>query len=156
MLADRENTEHVLSDRQPLLPRTISARALAALGATAVAVYVVASSIAMTVQAYSPLPFFDSWGYFDPTAYNWAFLFAQHNEHRLTVPALFFFADLMIDRGTNVLLLVLNYLCITATALLLLRHLPRPARRSDALLVGALAGRPAVLGDAVHEFGLGL
>jgi hypothetical protein len=75
---------------------------LAGLGALAASAYIV-------VSTYSPLPLWDEWALFDHLAthpgWSWAWLWAQHNEHRILVPKLFFLADVHLFHGTQVFLL---------------------------------------------------
>jgi hypothetical protein len=60
--------------------------------------------------AYSAIPYWDYWGFVLPQNYAVGSLFAQHNEHRLAVPRLFFLADLVLCRGNNALLLTCGLL----------------------------------------------
>ncbi len=75
---------------------------LAGLGALAASVYI-------TVSTYSALPLWDEWALFDHLAthpgWSWTWLWAQHNEHRILVPKLFFLADVHLFGGTQVFLL---------------------------------------------------
>ena len=75
---------------------------LAGLGALAASVYI-------AVSTYSALPLWDEWALFDHLAthpgWSWTWLWAQHNEHRILVPKLFFLADVHLFGGTQVFLL---------------------------------------------------
>jgi hypothetical protein len=80
---------------------------LAGLGAAVVSAYIV-------VSTYSPLPHWDEWALFDhlATGHGWSltWLWAQHNEHRILVPKLFFLIDVDLFRGTQVFLLASIFL----------------------------------------------
>jgi hypothetical protein len=69
----------------------------------------VVASAYIVVSTYSPLPLWDEWALFDHLAthpgWSWTWLWAQHNEHRIFVPKLFFLADVHLVRGTQVFLL---------------------------------------------------
>ena len=73
---------------------------VATLVSGAFAVFIAVDTIRTIVRVYSPLPWFDAWATFeilkalaDHAASPLAMLFAQHNEHRILVPRLLFFAD---------------------------------------------------------------
>ena len=57
-------------------------------------IYVAASTVGMVVATRSPLPFWDEWDELvsirDVT---WSWLISQHNEHRILIPRLVFWAD---------------------------------------------------------------
>lgn len=74
---------------------------LAGVGAAIASAYLV-------ITTYSPLPHWDEWALFDHLAtgrvsLHW--LWAQHNEHRIFVPKLFFLADVYLFRGRQIFLL---------------------------------------------------
>ncbi len=70
---------------------------LAGIGAGIASAYIV-------ITTYSPLPHWDEWALFDHLATSNAslsWLWAQHNEHRILVPKLFFLLDLYFFRGKD-------------------------------------------------------
>ena len=73
-----------------------------------------AASAYMVISTYSPLPHWDEWALFDhlATGQGWSvpWLWAQHNEHRILVPKLFFLIDVELFRGTQVFLLASIFL----------------------------------------------
>ena len=70
-------------------------------GSTALlAVWVAATTVAAVVAAYSPVPYWDQWSGVT-VADHWSHLFAQHNEHRIVVPRLFFIIDAGLFAGSN-------------------------------------------------------
>jgi len=77
----------------------------------------------IVITTYSPLPHWDEWALFDHLAthpgWSWTWLWAQHNEHRILVPKLFFLADVYFFRGTQVLLLASIFLVQLLQAALL-------------------------------------
>jgi len=82
---------------------------------------IVVATLVQVVRLYHPLPFWDQWDfvgslhwYFDG-AYGARDLWSQHNEHRIVVPRLLFFADALWFGGRNVFLIA----CTLATSLLL-------------------------------------
>ena len=67
-------------------------------------------AITLVVDTYSAVPYADGWDETGAAAYgssplNPAWLWVQHNEHRLVVPKLFLAADLELFQGRQVLLL---------------------------------------------------
>ena len=74
---------------------------LAGIGAGIASAYII-------VTTYSPLPHWDEWALFDHLATGNAtlsWLWAQHNEHRILVPKIFFLIDVYSFRGTQAFLL---------------------------------------------------
>lgn len=77
----------------------------------AIALFIVASTIAAVVSAYTPLPRWDHWNTIQwlnnyyAGAWHISDLWSQHNEHRIFFPRLFLLADLLLFHGTNVFLL---------------------------------------------------
>src|SRR5271157_519015 len=74
---------------------------LAGIGAGIASAYII-------VTTYSALPHWDEWALFDhlatgSTTLSW--LWAQHNEHRILVPKIFFLIDVYVFRGTQAFLL---------------------------------------------------
>ena len=88
---------------------------LAGIGAGIASAYIV-------ITTYSPLPHWDEWALFDHLATGNAslsWLWAQHNEHRILVPKLFFLLDLYFFRGTQAFLLTsIFFIQLLQTALL--------------------------------------
>lgn len=111
-------------------PFTILA-GLAALLAARVAV----TTVVAVVAAYSAVPYWDQWSGVT-VADHWSHLFAQHNEHRIAVPRLFFIVDAWLFAGSNLFNLG-SILAIQALHTILLVVL---ARRSGVLGDGGTAG----------------
>ena len=63
----------------------------------------------LVISTYSPLPHWDEWQIFDYFArgntWSLAWLWAQHNEHRIFVPKIFYLIEIEFFRGTQVFLL---------------------------------------------------
>ncbi len=78
--------------------------------ASVAAVFIVGDTLRAVVPLWSPLPWFDEWatvdliaGWQDGTRTVGNVLFSQHNEHRILVPRLVFFADDLLFRGRGYL-----------------------------------------------------
>lgn len=75
---------------------------VAGLGAGVASAYIV-------ISTYSPLPHWDEWALFDhlATGKGWspAWLWAQHNEHRILIPKIFFLIDVQLFHGRQIFLL---------------------------------------------------
>jgi hypothetical protein len=88
---------------------------LAGIGAGVASAYIV-------ITTYSPLPHWDEWALFDHLATGSAslsWLWAQHNEHRIPVPKIFFLLDVYFFRGTQAFLLTsIFFIQLLQTALL--------------------------------------
>lgn len=76
------------------------------------ALYILVDTLRAVVPLWSPLPWFDEWAtvnliraWQDGDATAAQVLFSQHNEHRILVPRLFFFADDWLFRGSGALTL---------------------------------------------------
>lgn len=88
-----------------------NAELLFAGGLTLMGVYIILSTLKGVLAAYHPIPFWDQWETVKEfQAYSWgqyeiSQLWAQHNEHRILIPRLFFFADYLLFAGTNVFLI---------------------------------------------------
>ena len=123
--------------------------------AIAIAVGIFAVSIAVdtvrsVVPLFSPLPWFDEWATVDllrawqaGDKSGWDVLFSQHNEHRILLPRLVFFADDLLFRGQGWLSLagifLVQLLHAAMFAAVLWRAGPRrPGRWAVAGLVLAL------------------
>lgn len=80
---------------------------LAGVGAGVASVYIV-------ITTYSPVPHWDEWSLFahlaDGGGWSLAWLWAQHNEHRIFLTRLFFLLDVEFFRGTQVFLLATIFL----------------------------------------------
>ncbi len=81
------------------------------------AVFIAVDSVRTVARIYSPLPWFDAWATFellkvwtDHAASPLAILFAQHNEHRILVPRLLFFADVFGFHGLGQIGLIAIFL----------------------------------------------
>lgn len=110
-----------------------------------IALIICIDTVAMVVRTYSPLPYWDQWdslldyqtlrhGNFTLTH-----LFALHNEHRLAVPRLIFFADYALAGGTNKLNLFVIGLIQAAHAGLLLALIGRKRWRAPSTWIVAAA-----------------
>ena len=96
--------------------------ALLALCAWAFATHIVVDTLRAVVPLWSPLPWFDEWATVS-LIQSWqtgeasllGILFAQHNEHRILVPRLVFFADDLVFGGQG-------YLSLAAIALVQALH----------------------------------
>lgn len=79
----------------------------------------------MVVHTASAVPLVDQWMFLMPLAqkgsYSLSDLWAQHNEHRLVIPKLFYLADFYWFRGRNVFLFVSILVVQALHALLLMR-----------------------------------
>ena len=74
------------------------------------------------IRAYSPVPFWDSWNgylgfYFRLVSGDWSVWWEQHNEHRILLARLIFWANLAFFEGKAWVLIVVNYLLIAAISL---------------------------------------
>ena len=89
-------------------------------------VLVVGLSIAGAFRSYSPVPFWDMWdgyiGFFESvTEGNWSAWLAQHNEHRIFLARLLFFADLKWFGGAIWFLIAANYILVGTSAFIFWR-----------------------------------
>lgn len=90
------------------------------------------------VRGYSPVPFWDMWESYVPfldKAANgdWSVWWAQHNEHRVVLARLFFWADLRWFHGAGWFLILVNYILVAIGAVLfcrILREVEVPQRRA--------------------------
>lgn len=83
-----------------------------------VGVVMFASGVLIGVVSYSPTPLGDQWDHLLPRQLA-GHLFAPHNEHRIVVPTLVFWADILLARGTGLINLVVLYAFNTASVLAL-------------------------------------
>ncbi len=108
-------------------------------GLTSLALLFVALAIVGGVRGYSVVPFWDMWdGYLpflDEVASNgWQAWWRQHNEHRIVLSRLFFWADLSWFSGTGWFLIVVNYLLVAAGSVLFYRMLREATATSQRTL----------------------
>jgi hypothetical protein len=86
----------------------------------ALGVFILISTLVAITQSYSGMLFSDEWGG-DPTPgiilHN---LFAQHNEHRIVIPRLFFLVDKYLFAGSNLFSLTANVAAQLCTAIMLI------------------------------------
>ena len=123
----------------------------------AFAVFIVVDSVRTVARIYAPLPWFDAWATFellqawtDHLASPLAILFAQHNEHRILVPRLLFFADIIWFHGLGQIGLVAIFLVQTLHAALFLWVLgtARPIARGRWAVGGVVVALMFSLGQA--------
>jgi hypothetical protein len=109
------------------------------------ALLIVVDTVGMVVRTYSPLPYWDQWDslmdyqVWRHGNFTLAHLFALHNEHRLAVPRLIFWADYALAGGTNKLNLTLIGLIQAAHAALLLSLIGRGRWRAPSTWIVAAA-----------------
>lgn len=93
------------SSRESLIKLALTVSCLLALWA-------VASDIIGVVRDFSPVPFWDQWdGYIDfymHSADGWSAFWRPHNEHRIVISKMIFWADIRWFQGRNVLALAAN------------------------------------------------
>ena len=130
----------VTAARRLRLPWAAAAAGLSLAAAAATVLF----TLGTVFRLHVPLPFWDEWYLvrdfraFAAGTYGWRDLAAQHNEHRLLVPRLFFFADDLLFglSGTFDLVVIALLQFVTAAILVasMRRRVARPAHR--ALLTG--------------------
>jgi hypothetical protein len=108
------------------LPRLLRAAVAAAF--VLAAVFVAAASVIGTVRLHSAIPFWDAWDgivdfYLRVRDGDGSAWWAQHNEHRVGISRLFFWADLRWFGGGGVLPITLNFAQVALTAWLFWRML---------------------------------
>jgi hypothetical protein len=111
------------------------------------AAFTVASSVAVVLWTYNVIPVQDAWTSIDlyrawlENGVPWERLWAQHNEHRVVFPRIFFLLDFILARGTQWLLLPALLLLQGLTAALFGRALRKEPRLSsgDRWFFGAVA-----------------
>ena len=89
------------------------------------AVLFVSLAIIGGFRSYSAVPFWDMWnGYLDfytkVSAGDWAAWWAQHNEHRIVLPRIFYWLDIRYFYGQSWLLVVINYLLLSISTVVFL------------------------------------
>jgi hypothetical protein len=86
----------------------------------AAGIYIAASTVAMVVATWIPVPIGDQWDELvSARNVSWSWLISQHSEHRILIPRLVFLADRWWFGETNVVDFVVNVLALGATSLLL-------------------------------------
>lgn len=93
-----------------------------------IAISMVVISVCGGVRGYSPIPYWDMW---DSTLNfaikvsvgDWRAWWAQHNEHRIVLSRLLFWADINLFGGLSISLIVANYLIVGLSAFVLTRIL---------------------------------
>ncbi|MFM0273729.1 hypothetical protein PQQ59_24300 [Paraburkholderia aspalathi] len=94
--------------------------------------FVVVSCVIGVVGSYSPVPYWDQWngslGGYIRFADNWSVLWEQHNEHRLLLPRLIFWADIRWFGGRNVVDLLANLVLLGALSVTVGRTVSRGVR----------------------------
>jgi hypothetical protein len=119
----------------------------------------------LIVSTYSPLPHWDEWTLFDHLALgkpsDLAWLWAQHNEHRIFLPKLFFLVDVKLFHGTQVFLLASLWLLqllqvvLLSASLRVLGGLRGSAWRTGAGLIAFCIFCPTQYENLVWGFQLG-
>jgi len=107
------------------------------LGLSGLALLFAVLAVVGGVRSYSPVPFWDMWGGYlpmaDPAANGgWSFWWHQHNEHRIVLSRLLFWADLRWFGGSSWFLIAINYILVLLGAVLfcrILRDAPTPSGR---------------------------
>lgn len=90
--------------------------------------YILVTTLVVVWNAYTPIPLFDSWDHwrlFVRDGRYSAFLFAQHNEHRIAVPRLFFMVDHFMFLARSEFVLLCIQLLQLVSGILLLRLVKR-------------------------------
>lgn len=88
------------------------------------------------VRAYSPVPFWDMWDGYLPVAdqaasEGWSVWWRQHNEHRILLSRLLFWADLRWFGGSSWFLIAINYILVLLGTVLFCRILREAAAPSE-------------------------
>jgi hypothetical protein len=93
--------------------------------AATITVIIIALSIIGGIRSFTPVPTWDMWGPFvgiyklgEPGGLS--YLFSLHNEHRIIISRLFFWADMYLFNGNTASLIALNYLLAAAAAWMLI------------------------------------
>jgi hypothetical protein len=119
----------------------------------------------MVVSTYSSLPRWDEWAMVDHLALHhggsFAWLFAQHNEHRIFFTKLFFLIDTYAFRGSQIFLLVsvflgqLLHVALLSASLWVLGGMRGPAWRTGTGLIGFCMFSPIQQENLVFGFQVG-
>jgi hypothetical protein len=83
-------------------------------------VFILVSTLSAVANSYSGMLFWDEWGEPPTPAVILHNLFAQHNEHRLVIPRLFFLVDKYLFAGSNLFTLTSNLAAQLCTAIILI------------------------------------
>ncbi len=130
---------------------------LATVASGAFAAFIAIDSVRTVARIYSPLPWFDAWATFellqvwaDNAATPLTILFSQHNEHRILVPRLLFFADDFWFHGLGQIGIIAIFLVQALHAGLFLRVLgtARPIARGRWAVGGIVVALMFSLGQA--------
>jgi hypothetical protein len=114
--------------------------------------------LCVVARTASALPLLDHWMFLAPLAktgsYSLSDLWAQHNEHRLVIPKLFYLADFYWFRGRNVSLFIAIFVVQALHALLLMRiaDVSQALRPALFALIVAFLFSPVQLHNFVWEF----
>ncbi|HEX7363494.1 MAG TPA: hypothetical protein VF283_23630 [Bryobacteraceae bacterium] len=108
------------------------------------------TTIQRIVSCYLPLPFMDYWrvieNYAQYKALDPAFLWQQHNEHRIVFPEIVFALDMLTAHGREIVSLLASFLCyfslwvVIAWTLLSDSKASRTSRVAAVLLAGIVIG----------------
>src|SRR5437773_2339305 len=109
----------------------------------AVTVYILITTLLIVHNAYSPLPYGDSWSFWLNRLFygNFsAFLFNEHNEHRIAVPRLFFLIDRFVFHARNLFPLICSLLAQAGTGVWLYKIARRTGdfKRGSQVLLGCM------------------
>lgn len=124
-----QNTRHGVAPTAARPGTTLCALAVLGLG-----MLTLLTTVLGMARHYSPVPFWDQWDgglafYLRALQNPATAFFEQHNEHRLVVPNLIFFADVRYFGGRNVFALAANVVLATLEAVVLwhvvMRHVQR-------------------------------
>ncbi len=101
--------DSIVAEVTPLAEPAPAASRASMMGAIAFSIGVallVASTIAVVIRTYTPLPKWDHWAvilwlkYYYAGQWHFSDLLRQHNEHRILFPRLFLLADWFLLRGS--------------------------------------------------------
>jgi hypothetical protein len=120
-------------------PTTVPVSWICAIAFSAGAALLAASTIAVVIRTYSPLPKWDHWAeilwlkHYYAGQWQISDLWRQHNEHRILFPRLFLLTDWFLFRGKNIFLLFSILLLQAAHAWIFLREVRNWRELSRAL-----------------------
>lgn len=140
--ADPPDAEDIAPARRPRLEWALVA------AASGLALWIVASTMAVIRAGYNPLPAWDEWDRWSTYLtdhYSLFWFFRQHTEHRLAVPKVLFAIDHLVFSARNWFLLVCTFCLQALTAVMLWRLSARVCRQEcrermalGAVIVGCL------------------
>jgi hypothetical protein len=97
-----------------------TAERLLALASIIIGVYVLATTLAMVIQCWLPVPVEDQWDELVSGQHlTWSWLFSQHNEHRILFPRIVFIIDRVLFAESNIFDFCVNVLLQSAMAVLM-------------------------------------